>query len=198
MLNELNDEERRALRAAAEALVIIRQFSRGPISEENRKIINDLADAFHNIPELCAAPAAQREANSFLLRSGIEQAQIAYRHHGIRSSHLPPLSIEVKQAIVVEGQTSSLVEKFGHLPGRIFAQLFKPVGTKQGGANVVDYWRDTAAKLRAEMDAGGVGIDASDEEIRANAGEWFSNLPENTKAATIRTMRGLSGSSPSR
>lgn len=128
-MDHLTHEERTALRAATEALTTIRQLtSRGPVDDTTRAVIHDLADAFHNIPEHCAGEPEQRAANSFLLKSGIEQAQINYRHHGLKSRILPPLSLVVARPAAPPQNQSDLMKQYGHLPARMFSQLFKPTG----------------------------------------------------------------------
>lgn len=125
-MDNLTIEERSALRAASEALTLIRQLARGPITEESQAVIHDLAEAFHNIPEHFAGSGEQRSANAFLLKLGIEQAQIAYRHHGLKSQHLAPLPITVERSAPATQQKSDMMQQHGHLPARIFAKLFKP------------------------------------------------------------------------
>lgn len=85
----LNETEQTALRAASEAFVLIRMLTARPMSPEGWKIIHDMANAFHNIPDYCAVPAQQRTANAFLLESGLRQAIDAYNKHGLASRHLP-------------------------------------------------------------------------------------------------------------
>ncbi|MCU6502239.1 hypothetical protein LPN04_31040 [Rugamonas sp. A1-17] len=55
------------------------------------QVIMALADAFHNIPDYVAMPAAQRKANAFMLTTGIKQAQQVNKRHGLNSNHLAPL-----------------------------------------------------------------------------------------------------------
>jgi hypothetical protein len=125
-MENLTIEERNAHRAASEAFTLIRQLARGPITKESQTIIHDLADAFHNIPEFFAGPFEQRSANAFLLKSGIEQAQMAYRHHGLKSQHLPPLPIKVEDIAPATQQKADLIQQYGNLPARLFTKLFKP------------------------------------------------------------------------
>lgn len=100
--------------------------SRGPVDEKTRAIIYDLADAFHNIPELCAGQAEQRAANSSLLKSGIEQAQVTYRHYGMKSKHLPPLPL-VEQPPEAPPQTpDEFMKQIACYPARMMSSFFKP------------------------------------------------------------------------
>ncbi|NTB05884.1 hypothetical protein [Agrobacterium tumefaciens] len=85
----LDETEQIALRAASEAFVLIRLLTVRAMSPESWKIIHDVADAFHNVPDHCAAPAQQRTANAFLLESGLRRAIDAYNKHGLASQHLP-------------------------------------------------------------------------------------------------------------
>lgn len=85
----LNETEQTALRAASEAFVLIRMLTARPMSSEAWKVVHDVADAFHNVPEHCAAPAQQRAANAFLLESGLRRAIDAYNKHGLASRNLP-------------------------------------------------------------------------------------------------------------
>ncbi len=87
----LTTQERLALDATAEALAMIRSLASGPIGDDNRKAIFELADAFINIPAHAAGPAEQRAANAFLLSSGIDQARRAHKQHRLQSQHLAPL-----------------------------------------------------------------------------------------------------------
>lgn len=90
-MSELNKQESDALKATSEALVTIRSLASKPVTEESRQVIMALADAFHNIPDYAAMPAAQREANTFLLTAGIKRAQQVNQRHGLNSNHLAPL-----------------------------------------------------------------------------------------------------------
>jgi len=85
----LNETERTALRAASEAFVLIRMLTAGPMTTEAWKVIYDMADAFHNVPDYCAMPAQQRVANSFLLEAGLRHSIDALDKHGLGSHHLP-------------------------------------------------------------------------------------------------------------
>ena len=85
----LDETEQTALSAASEAFVLIRMLTAGPMSPEAWKIVHDMADAFHNVPDYCAGPAQQRIANAFLLESGLRMAIDAYNKHGLASRHLP-------------------------------------------------------------------------------------------------------------
>jgi len=90
-MDELNTQERDALHATSEALVTIRMLASKPITEDARQVILALANAFHNIPTHAAMPTEQRQANAFLLASGVEQARKVHKLHGLTSQHLPPL-----------------------------------------------------------------------------------------------------------
>ncbi|MEM8515382.1 hypothetical protein RCH14_004743 [Massilia sp. MP_M2] len=85
----LNETERTALRAASEAFVLIRMLTARPMTPEAWKVIYDMADAFHNIPEYCAGPVQQRAASRFLLEAGLRQGVDAFDKHQLVSHHLP-------------------------------------------------------------------------------------------------------------
>lgn len=57
----------------------------------------------------------------------------------------------------------------------------------------LDYWQQQAARLQSELIANGQTMEfidfAGESEILAVAGEWFSTLSANTRAAIVSTMR---------
>ncbi|MEM8519536.1 hypothetical protein [Janthinobacterium sp. CAN_S7] len=52
-----------------------------------------------------------------------------------------------------------------------------------------DFWSKSAAKLKAELDALGIALTATDDEITAIAGGWFAAMSDKVKASIIATMR---------
>ena len=90
-MSEFNKQEIDALKATSEALVTIRLLATQPVTEESRQVIVALADAFHNVPDYAAMPAAEREANAFLLAAGIQRAQQVIKRHGLSSNYLAPV-----------------------------------------------------------------------------------------------------------
>lgn len=125
----LSLEERKALRAVSEALVIIRTLAQQPMTEAKQAAIHDLADAFHNIPDHLATIGQHREANAFLLDAGIERARTVYHQHGFRSQHLPPF--EPSPAAEIESPPpSDFMALIGAYPGRLLANFFKPTEVK--------------------------------------------------------------------
>jgi len=52
-----------------------------------------------------------------------------------------------------------------------------------------DFWSKSAAKLKAELDALGIALTATNGEITAIAGGWFAAMSDKEKASIIATMR---------
>lgn len=123
--DNFSSDERDALRAVSEALVIIRSLARQPITKAKQSAIHDLADAFHNVPAHLATFGQQRELNAFLLDAGVKRARAVYHQYGFRSQYLASVDPTETTAESEKPATSDFLTRMGNYPARMMANFFK-------------------------------------------------------------------------
>jgi hypothetical protein len=100
----LNDNERDALRLVSRVLVDIRLACRGPVTPKVVRLIHDLADAVHNIPDVACRKTLQEHNDlKFLMDAGIRRVQETYA--AFEQQHPSPGDPELPLALASEWQT---------------------------------------------------------------------------------------------